>query len=73
MKGIDPLIGQVDPLAPRNDAANTGLKIAGMKDPGAGRLNQDLMAGVNELILPAGGEYFFSPSIKALKERLGTK
>jgi hypothetical protein len=69
IKGIDPLIGQVDPLLPRKDASGR-VKIAGMKDPRDGRNNLDDMPFVNELILPAGGEYFFSPSITALTTNL---
>lgn len=69
-KGIDPLIGQVDPLKPRQETS-AKVKIAGMKDPKAGRMKLDEMPFVNELILPAGGEYFFVPSITALRNNLG--
>lgn len=71
-KGIDPLIGQVDPLPgrPPKQQLDQHIKIAGMKDPKAGAFNPDSMPLVNELILPAGGEYFFMPSISALKGAL---
>ena len=70
-KGIDPLIGQVDPLASRKKPTEP-VQIAGMKDPTAGRLELNPMPFVNELILPAGGEYFFAPSLTALKKNLAT-
>jgi hypothetical protein len=71
-KGIDPLIGQLDPLPPRDETSKK-CEILGMKDPTALREPLDRMPYVNELILPAGGEYFFAPSITALKTTLAKK
>lgn len=68
-RGIDPLIGQLDPLPPRDETSKK-CEILGMKDPTALREPLDRMPYVNELILPAGGEYFFAPSITALKTTL---
>ncbi|KAJ7576297.1 Dyp-type peroxidase [Mycena floridula] len=55
--GIDPIIGQADG-APRDVTGTNPVNVA-----------ETLTLPVN-WVVPRGGEYFFSPSIKALKETL---
>jgi hypothetical protein len=79
-QGIDPIIGQVHPSR-LEESKGDGLK-AKYKDPAPQLHFPETVYGKNapqvydkaidlaRLCIPHGGEYFFSPSISALKDYL---
>ncbi|KAG0142412.1 hypothetical protein CROQUDRAFT_67268 [Cronartium quercuum f. sp. fusiforme G11] len=63
--GFDLLIGQSSDSAPRTAQNITSNGIAGDTDP------NNVVIAKQLFVLPLGGEYFFSPSIEAIKTKLG--
>ncbi|KAH9818422.1 hypothetical protein DFH28DRAFT_960296 [Melampsora americana] len=63
--GFDLLIGQSGTGGPRNAQNITSNGVAGDTDP------NNLVTAPTEFIRPLGGEYFFSPSIDAIRTKLG--
>jgi hypothetical protein len=78
-QGIDPIIGQVHPSrngkctgaqinAKYQDAPQIPFPDSDLENPASQVYDKSLT--LDRLVVPHGGEYFFTPSISALKEYL---